>query len=462
VLTAEGGRKEGLLKSMKVPPRATQSPCCGDVAASRKFFSCDGLINSNSKISYNNLHQSLFDLLHHRTERDSSNNSSSSDDDVQSSDEDISDSTPEAADVQCQYPFYGEENRRIGQGNTVHAWETTQVVTTRVDVSTERNNNEEVSKNLLSEQQKLALCCILELDTLLFGLDTAAATADASANLGEENERVLSPSPHEEPESQCYSNTSCGTPIRSNAKDHPATPILSKILSTPQRRTIFDCQHQLKMGMPTGSGGIPACSSYQSMPDMGMMTERPARPLSRVRSTPDTRDWSYGGKPGKSVLKRYCGTDDNHHDRPRLKHNVSFSNLSIREFNIALSDHPECTVGPPIQLGWNYFDQDPVPVDLYEQTRQPRNRGRRLLLPDLVRRYMLLEEAGYTKRDLQSAVAEVQRVKRERKSTGDEVLGMGGDGSSSNKASAHHATDMLGIIAKNMQNFFAGGNSTTR
>ena len=92
---------------------------------------------------------------------------------------------------------------------------------------------------------------------------------------------------------------------------------------------------------------------------------------------------------------------------------MSFSNLEIREYNIALSDHPDCSYGPPIQLGWEYCEQETVTVDDYEQQRTPRRRSR-FLLHDAFDRSLWLNQAGYTEQELQSAMEDVHRVKQER------------------------------------------------
>jgi hypothetical protein len=106
---------------------------------------------------------------------------------------------------------------------------------------------------------------------------------------------------------------------------------------------------------------------------------------------------------------------NNHGSLPSLKRNsVSFTNLEIREYSIALSDHPGCSYGPPIQLGWDYEDKEKVGVEEYEERRPPRRTAPELVLSYNVRRYLLLKRAGYSKSELQAAVKEVERVKRDR------------------------------------------------
>jgi hypothetical protein len=125
-----------------------------------------------------------------------------------------------------------------------------------------------------------------------------------------------------------------------------------------------------------------------------------------------------GNLPRKGSLKRISSLYSNVHSdsTSSLKRNVSFSSLEVREYNIALSDHPSCSYGPPIQLGWDYRQKKAVQVEDYEETRsqQPRRGRHEMVLSYNVRRHLLLKRAGYSDQDLEEAISEVDRVKRER------------------------------------------------
>jgi hypothetical protein len=138
----------------------------------------------------------------------------------------------------------------------------------------------------------------------------------------------------------------------------------------------------------------------------------------RAQSLPACRQ---GNLPRKGSLKRvsslYSPTNENPDSTfTSLKRNVSFSHLEVREYNIALSDHPSCSYGPPIQLGWDYRQKKSVQVEDYEEARlqQPRRTAHEMVLSYNVRRFLLLKRAGYSDQDLKKAVSEVDRVKRER------------------------------------------------
>lgn len=103
-----------------------------------------------------------------------------------------------------------------------------------------------------------------------------------------------------------------------------------------------------------------------------------------------------------------------------MKRNVSFSNLLIREYDVALGDHPSCSFGPPISLSWKYKSERVVTLDEYE-TRRARWRSRRtpkqLLLSYNAREFLLKRRAGCTDEELSRAVKEVERVKMQRRMT---------------------------------------------
>ena len=47
----------------------------------------------------------------------------------------------------------------------------------------------------------------------------------------------------------------------------------------------------------------------------------------------------------------------------------------MREFSVDIGDHPCCTDGLPVCLGWDYEEQESVPIDDYERVAQRRHRG---------------------------------------------------------------------------------------
>jgi hypothetical protein len=97
-----------------------------------------------------------------------------------------------------------------------------------------------------------------------------------------------------------------------------------------------------------------------------------------------------------------------------FKRSVSFGKLGVRQYSVEISDHPSCSYGPPVQLGWDFKEKEAIPLESYEEGRHPRREIGDLVLSYYDRRFMLLKQAGYSKREVKEAVKEVERVKRER------------------------------------------------
>ncbi|CAB9496892.1 expressed unknown protein [Seminavis robusta] len=96
--------------------------------------------------------------------------------------------------------------------------------------------------------------------------------------------------------------------------------------------------------------------------------------------------------------------------------NVRFDTVNFREYAISLSQNPSCSEGPPIELGWEFEEQESVPVEQYEDYKSKhfprRRRLQELVLSDSVRRRMLSQR--YTPDELAEAVREVEQLKRQR------------------------------------------------
>jgi len=91
---------------------------------------------------------------------------------------------------------------------------------------------------------------------------------------------------------------------------------------------------------------------------------------------------------------------------------VKFSNLEVREYIVVIGDHPCCTMGCPLSLGWDYQDCIAVAVDRYEATRSPRRSRSQLKTSREERRKML--EGGHSETELRRAE---RRLFRERSSS---------------------------------------------
>ena len=97
------------------------------------------------------------------------------------------------------------------------------------------------------------------------------------------------------------------------------------------------------------------------------------------------------------------------------KRSVHFGRIHIRQYGISISENPCVSEGPPIELAWDFQEQQqPLSVDQYEAIRLPRRRRRlqEFLLSDRERRRMLL--ARYTHHDIKECIRQVEQIKRQR------------------------------------------------
>jgi len=72
---------------------------------------------------------------------------------------------------------------------------------------------------------------------------------------------------------------------------------------------------------------------------------------------------------------------------------VSFGTVHVRVYNQVLGDHPFCSAGCPIQLGWNYHELPPIQVQTsHSSSSSPTTRMEDLKLsPEERRRILLLD-----------------------------------------------------------------------
>ena len=136
-----------------------------------------------------------------------------------------------------------------------------------------------------------------------------------------------------------------------------------------------------------------------------------SRSCMKVRSLDESLSLSYSEtkKLTSSVSAPTIEEDDND--------GVSFCNVNIREYNIAVGDNPSCTYGVPITMGWDY-NQTSIPLDDYESEKPSgeRRTQKQMLLPSSVRETRL-KEAGCARREMAAAVRASNRTKSKRAQT---------------------------------------------
>lgn len=95
---------------------------------------------------------------------------------------------------------------------------------------------------------------------------------------------------------------------------------------------------------------------------------------------------------------------------------VRFSEITIREYPMELGDHPSCSHGAPVQIGWEPQSVSKRDLDLYEFVRGETRNRKELAIP-VQRRAQLLFAAGYTLEQIGDATMEVLTTKKLRRKT---------------------------------------------
>jgi hypothetical protein len=117
--------------------------------------------------------------------------------------------------------------------------------------------------------------------------------------------------------------------------------------------------------------------------------------------------------PRRSILRTSTTNNESGSFNTR---EVSFDSIRIRNYRMELGNHPNCQVGAPVTLSWDYEEQGTQDIDLYEFERKPRRRMRHLIL-NYYRRNDILKLAGYSDKELKAAEKAVAQVQRQRQAT---------------------------------------------
>mmetsp|Transcript_4238 Transcript_4238/g.8569 ORF Transcript_4238/g.8569 Transcript_4238/m.8569 type:complete len:248 (-) Transcript_4238:221-964(-) len=95
---------------------------------------------------------------------------------------------------------------------------------------------------------------------------------------------------------------------------------------------------------------------------------------------------------------------------------IRFDKIEMREYERSLSDNPSTTSGPPIGIGWKYNPSATVVMDIeeYEVYKEKYARSKsELAIPARTRREML-QEAGFSKTEIATAVRRARKDKDRR------------------------------------------------
>lgn len=93
---------------------------------------------------------------------------------------------------------------------------------------------------------------------------------------------------------------------------------------------------------------------------------------------------------------------------------ISFGSVGVRTFNRIVGDHPDCKIGPPVSISWEYVEHDYVPLDEYEANHKRRSN---LRLTSITRKNLLRNVFEIPENEIRMAEKEVQRIIKRRDQT---------------------------------------------
>ena len=99
--------------------------------------------------------------------------------------------------------------------------------------------------------------------------------------------------------------------------------------------------------------------------------------------------------------------NNSNNDSSAPRRSVRFGSVQVREYDRIVGDHPEVKVGPPIGIGWEYMELEPLNMEEYEAQHQRRFVRR---LSSITRKNMLLNGFGIPEEEIRQAELENQRI----------------------------------------------------
>jgi len=119
-------------------------------------------------------------------------------------------------------------------------------------------------------------------------------------------------------------------------------------------------------------------------------------------------------RPSRSILhKADCETRKECKITMAKQQHVSFGQVTVRDYDMILGDHPSCTYGPPVTIDWDYLEYEPLAVNEYE-IHHARRRPLRSMMLNYYKRKDILTQAGYSSESIKAATRKTEKVKRQR------------------------------------------------
>lgn len=95
----------------------------------------------------------------------------------------------------------------------------------------------------------------------------------------------------------------------------------------------------------------------------------------------------------------------------------SFSCVDIREHERIAGDNPCVSKGVPLSIGWGFYQHDPINLDTYEANKGPPRDKIEMMVPEDIRKQMLLQEFKVSLNEINAAIKSVNISKKQRRQT---------------------------------------------
>ena len=101
----------------------------------------------------------------------------------------------------------------------------------------------------------------------------------------------------------------------------------------------------------------------------------------------------------------------------RRRSSVQFGSLTIRNYEVQLGDHPSCSNGAPVSIGWRYNELNPICIEKYEAWMKDKRRSRSEFHLPRTHRESILKEYGYSRSQMTEATKQVAKIKKQRRAS---------------------------------------------
>ena len=125
-----------------------------------------------------------------------------------------------------------------------------------------------------------------------------------------------------------------------------------------------------------------------------------------------------GTQPKEEQADRPSATTN----KTRVKRNVSYGNVKVREYERIIGDNPGCSSGAPIGIGWNYHSAEETGLDDHQHQRNERNDSSPAVPLTSDERKNMLKLWSYSSGDIEESQHKVSRIRSQRDESNESLV----------------------------------------